>query len=344
MATLDRIAKPVPGAEATSAALVNPKVSGIRDALMADLGDTDGGPMTLPYQAISGIRSKVGEMLTGSELTTDIPRAQLKQLYGSLSDDMRGAAEGAGPDALQAFNRASTYYRAGMNRMDTLADVLERNGGAEQVFNGAMAGTKDGATRLRAVMQSLEPEQQQVVASTVFKRMGQAAPGQQNAAGDVFSPETFLSNFNRMSPEAKSALFDRVPELRDSADNLATVAENLREGSKVFRNASGTAAAENQTHTLRAALLGSILGGSGVEGAAHVSPDHMAHYLGAAAAVPAAANVAARAVTSPTVVNWAARPAAGSASQAASLMAVPPNIGDRRRILAQALAKYGAQP
>jgi hypothetical protein len=44
LAALDRIAKSVPGAEATSAALVNPKVAAIRQALLADLG-TNGSPM-----------------------------------------------------------------------------------------------------------------------------------------------------------------------------------------------------------------------------------------------------------------------------------------------------------
>jgi hypothetical protein len=277
-------------------------------------------------------------MLTGSELVTDIPRAQVKRLYGGLTADMQGAAQEAGPDAVQAFNRASNYYQAGMKRMDVLSDVLDKNGGPEQVFNGAMAGTKDGATRLRAVMQSLQPEQQQVVASTVFKRMGQATAGNQNAAGDIFSPETFLTNYNRMSPEAKSALFDRFPDLRDQADNMADVAQNLREGSRVFKNASGTAAGENQTHTLRDVLVGTLMGGggagAGAEGYHHFGTPGLA-LAGTAAAVPAVAYGAARAITSPSVVNWAQRPAIGSSAQAASLTAAPANLNakDKQQLL-----------
>lgn len=358
LATLDRVAMPNPLAPKTTAALINPKVAAIRDALHSDLGMDQTGPgpgagapgaggtvfddprlaaaaknqygyesgaaagsppnTKLPYSTLADLRSRVGSMLTGSELVTDIPRAQVKQLYGGLSDDLRGAAAAAGPDAVQAFSRANNYYRAGMARMDTLSNVLDKNGGPEQIFNGAMAGTKDGATRLRAVMQSLQPEQQQVVASTVFNRMGQATAGNQNAAGDVFSPETFLTNYNRMSPEAKSALFDRVPALRDQADNLANVAQNLREGSRVFKNASGTAGGENQTNTIHNALL-LALGAGGGEGY------HALGMKGAAlaAAVPAAAYGGARAMTSPSVVNWAANPAIGSSAQAASLTAAP---------------------
>jgi hypothetical protein len=389
LATLDRVAMPNPLAPKTTAALINPKVAAIRDALHADLGMAQAGPggtgtggtssdgpwvsrasqpgpddaavppgaarvvfddptlaaaaknqygyesgpaaggpanTKLPYSTLADLRSRVGSMLTGSELVTDIPRAQVKQLYGGLSDDLRGAAQAAGPDAVQAFSRANNYYRAGMARMDTLANVLDKNGGPEQIFNGAMSGTKDGATRLRSVMQSLQPEQQQVVASTVFQRMGQATAGNQNAAGDVFSPETFLTNYNRMSPEAKSALFDRFPDLRDQADNLADVAQNLREGSRVFRNASGTAAAENQTHTLRDVLVGTLMGGggaaAGAEGVHHFGPQGLA-LAGTALAVPATAYGTARALTNPAVVNWAANPALGSSAQAASLTAAP---------------------
>lgn len=334
--TLDAIAKPNSFAPATTAALVNPKVSAIRQALMSDLG-TQGS--TLPYSTLSELRSKVGEMLSGSDLTSDIPRAQVKRLYGGLSADLQAAAQQAGPDAAQAFSRANTYYNAGAKRMDVLADVLSRNGGPEQVFNGAMSGTKDGATRLRAVMQSLAPEQQQVVAATVFKRMGQATAGNQNAEGDVFSPETFLTNYNRMSPEAKSALFDRFPDLRDKADNLADVAENLRTGSKVFRNASGTAAAEGQTHLMHM-LVGSLLGGAGAEGAHAFGPGGVAMVAG----VPVAANLLARGMTSPTAINWAARPALGSASQAASALSVVPNQRDDRQRLVNALQASGIAP
>jgi hypothetical protein len=325
LATLDKIAKPNPLAPQTTAALINPKVAGIRQAMLSDLGE-DGS--TLPYSSLADLRSRVGSMLTGSEITTDIPRAQVKQLYGALSSDMRQAAADAGPQAVQAFNRAQSYYAAGMGRMDTLANVLDRNGGPEQVFNGALSGTKDGATTLRAVMQSLPPEQQQVVASTVFKRMGQATAANQSAAGDVFSPETFLTNYNRMSSEAKSALFDRIPGLQDQADNMADVAQNLREGSKVFKNASGTAAAEAQTHTVRDLLVGSLLGEGGHS---LLGPQGLA-----LAGAPVAANVLARGMTSPTAVNWAARPAFGSASQAASGLSIAPILDERQRQQAQA--------
>jgi hypothetical protein len=129
-------------------------------------------------------------------------------------------------------------------------------------------------------------------------------------------------------PEAKSALFDRVPGLQETASNLADVAVNLRSGSKAFRNASGTAAAETQTHTVRDLLVGSLLGEGGHQ---LLGPEGIA-----LAGAPVAANVLARSMTSPTAVNWAARPAFGSGSQAASGLSIPAQQ-DARLKLAQAL-------
>lgn len=327
LGTLNKLAQPITGAENTSAMLVNPKISSIREALLADVGDT--GSPQLPYEALKGIRSQVGEMLGGSELVSGVSRGQLKRLYGSLSSDMQQAARDAGPQAERAFNAANYYYKNGVERMDMLSDLLDKQGGPEAVFNSAMSGTRYGASKLRDVLESIGPEQQNVVAATVLKRMGTASPGQQNAAGDAFSPQTFLSNWHRMSPEAKEALFgDTNNPIRSRLENVATVAGNLRAGSKVFANPSGTAGAEEATHSVRDLLIG-MLGGHALAG-----PHGAVGVLGSAAG----AYGLSKAMTSPTMVNWAARPAIGSASQAASLSAGAANLSEQKRLLAQALA------
>ena len=327
LGTLNRLAKPIAGAEQTSGMLVNPKVTAIREALQSDVGDSES--QQLPYAALKGVRSQVGEMLGGSELVSGVSRAQLKQLYGSLSQDMQRAAQDAGPEASRVFNAANHYYKTGVARMDALSDLLDKQGGPEAVFNSAMSGTQYGASRLRDVLDSIGPAQQKVLTATVLKRMGTAAPGQQNAAGDAFSPQTFLTNWHRMSGEAKDALFgDADTPIRERVENVAAVAGNLREGSKVFANPSGTAGAEEATHSVRDLLVG-MLGGHALAG------PHGA--LGVAGGALGAYGLS-RGMTSPGVVNWAARPVIGSGAQAASLLSTPANLSDQRRQLAQALA------
>ena len=336
LGTLNTLTEPIQGAEQTSALLVNPRIRQYRDALLADLGTTEGGPMQLPYRVLSGLRSQVGEQLGGNELISGIPTAQLRRLYGSLSQDMEGAARQAGPDAVEALDAATTHYREGAGRMDMLGDLIDKPGGPEAVFNSAMNGTQHGASRLRTIMDSLPEEHQNTVTAAVLNRMGRATPGAQNAAGDVYSPQTFLTNWNKMSAEAKDVLFGPEGDLRDRVNNLADVAENLRTGSRVFSNPSGTGPAEEQIDVLKhASELGvAILGG-------HAAGISLPHAAMGAVGIPATAYLGARAMTSPTVVDWAGRPAFGSTSQVASFLAGEDTLSEKQRRLAQALQNYG---
>lgn len=96
-----------------------------------------------------------------------------------------------------------------------------------------------------------------------------------------------------MSSEAKRALFDRHgAQFRTDMDRVAQVADNLRQGSQVFRNPSGTA---------QAGALQATLGGAGVAVATG--------NLGTAAAILATlggANASARLLTHPPFVRWLA--------------------------------------
>jgi len=67
---------------------------------------------------------------------------------------------------------------------------------------------------------------------------------QQDDLGEAFNVGSFLTNWNKLSPEAKSVLFNGYsPSFRMDMDKLARVASNLRSGSQVYANPPGTAAA-----------------------------------------------------------------------------------------------------
>jgi len=331
LAALDKLTATIPGAESVSATLVNPKIAGIRDAVLNDLtkpGATGQGDV-LPYTALSRVRSQVGDMIGGNELISGIPRAQLKQLYGALSEDMKGAAQSAGPQAAAAWNKAQDHYRTNIDRMDQLSNLIDKQGGPEAIYRSALAGTNFGASRLRTILNSVGPDQRNTVAATVLDRMGKATAGAQNAEGSAYSPQTFLTNWNKMAPEAKDALFGaQGSALRNHLENTARVAESIKSGSKVFANPSGTAAAENQTEMFKHAVslaAGALLGHGGG------SPGTIAGAGAALVGVPSTAYLLSKALTSPTAVNWAGRPAIGSSAQAASLSAAPANLTEQER-------------
>ena len=312
---LAKLTTPIKGAEATSGVLANPKLQSIANAIgedtqnsqLAGLGDKplpagsvtfgpDGTPQlgaggTMPYTAIKQLRTKVGDMIADAGLISDVPKAQLKQLYGSLSEDMRNGLKNVSPEAFAANNIAERAYRAGIDHIDAVDSVIGKAGGPEKVYAAALSGTRDGATTLNSVMSALKPEQQDIVTSAVVRRMGMANPGAQNDAGNVFSTQSFLTNWNTLSPQAKQALFKNDSEIRQNLDKIAAVTSNLKEGSKVFAQNSGTAPAEAQIK----------LGLAAMTAIAHPP-----------AAVPiiaglGATNLGARLMTNADFVKWLAR-------------------------------------
>lgn len=248
----------------------------------------------LPYAAVKEIRTAVGRRMNNGQLMDDAPNAELKRLYAALSDDLTVAAEQAGPQAALAAKRANSYWRAGSDRIERLQRIVDKKGGPEKIFNALMSGTKDGATTLRTVMRSLSPEDRPWVTATVIRRMGNATPGQQSADGDAFSLNTYLTNWNRLSPEAKGALFSGQDESVVAATNhIAKVAENVKSGSAVFANPSGTQPAL----TAQSTTVGAI---------AMLATGNIGPFASIVAGV-LGANGTARIMTNPNFVNWLAK-------------------------------------
>ena len=110
-------------------------------------------------------------------------------------------------------------------------------------------------------------------AATTLRRLGKATAGKQDDVGEAFSTETCLTNWNKLHPDAKTAITAPMPEgMRGDLNQIAKVASNIRDGSKVFANPSGTAqASANQLTT--GAFAYSVLSGNwhvagGIAGAA----------------------------------------------------------------------------
>lgn len=130
--------------------------------------------------------------------------------------------------------------------------------------------------------------------------MGRATNSQQNSAGDVFSMSSFLANWNKVSPEARKALFDRHgPIFSHSMDRIAKMAERVRDGSRVFHNTSGTS---RQAALIQMAGTSVIAGQSLLRG----NVTEAIYTIGASAAAADMANGFARLMTNPRAVMWLA--------------------------------------
>jgi hypothetical protein len=251
---LNSLTTPTPGAVKTSTSLIPKKISQMKDDLQADI-ESNGSPH-LPYSAASALKTAIGNSIDwGFSPSDPVTNGALKQIHGSLKDDINDGAAAISPEAAAAVKNAKAMYAENESRRDTLNAIIDKNGGPEAVYKSATANTKDGPTKIGNVMNSIAPDHQNIVRATVLDRMGRAVP---SADGNTFSANTFLTNWKKLDPAAKDALFNgsSAPEnLRSSLDSLVNTAGTIRD-STLFKNPSGSGEAVGHSLGLAAILEG----------------------------------------------------------------------------------------
>lgn len=296
LSKLDELTAPIKGAPNVSGRFINGTIRGLRDDFRADTAGAPesvmvfpqppkagGGLMNapveqppiqvvipaqpptnkLPWEAVKKTRTLVGEQLGDGILVTGVPDRQWRSLYGSLSDDMSNAARNTSPAAEAAFSRATNYNRAAMGRMERVAPFANAQT-PERSFNmlADAANERGSLSTLQAVKKSLPEGARGQVAGTIIERLGRATNGAQNADGTAWSPETFLTNWNRMTPKAREELFSgfkNSAEVRQSVEAVAQATDMMRANSKLWANPSGTAANLAARGTVGLGVAGGLL-------------------------------------------------------------------------------------
>ncbi len=169
----------------------------------------------------------------------------------------------------------------------------------EKAWNFAWSQGNQGGTALARMRRHFTGEEWDVIQASFLHRLGQANPGAQNAAGDAFSPNTFMTNWNKLKPEAKNALFSgkRYAGLRADLDRLADVIGSMKDSLKMA-NTSNTAASMIAYNQMQSVILGT----AGYFGGSQVGDQG----LGGAAAGILAPKAAAKLLTNPAFVKWLA--------------------------------------
>lgn len=215
------------------------------DAVIAEAQDKG-----LEWSALRQYRTKIGDALEGKNgALADEDTGRLKQLYGALTEDMEAATKSAGNGAYGAWRAANDHYKRGASRIGRSLDGLVKPGpdgvptiAAERAFEAFTNMTKkDRATsdvaRMREIKQALSEDDWNTVSASIVERLGKAKPSAQNVDGDAFSPSTFLTEWGKMSPEARRIL---LPEpARIELEKLAEVAEQVK-AANAERNFSNT--------------------------------------------------------------------------------------------------------
>lgn len=262
----------------------------------------DAGEEGLSFSALRQVRTMVGKDLDTPLLigSSGAQNEAMKRVYAALTLDMSDAAKAAGPEAAKTLAVADRYTRAFMATASKTLEKINRFDADEKAFRFALQSARDGGTALTRLRRHFQPEEWDTVAATVLARMGRATPGAQDAAGDVFSVSTFLTNWNRLAPEAKQALFggNRYKDLAPQLDKLVAVSSSLKDVERLA-NTSNTARAMITFSTIQAlagGLTGSALG------------DGPESFAAGAIGFVVAPRVAAKLITNPRFVEWLVTP------------------------------------
>lgn len=193
----------------------------------------------LTYEGVKGLRTRIGEMLKNpSVLPADVSKAELKRIYGSLTDDLRAAVENAGgPVAVKTWEAANDLASQVAKRRQDLAKIIGKSGDApaEQVFNklAAMAssGSRADIGLLTKARKAMPPADWQEVASGIVANLGRDA--QKN-----WTPDRFVTAWGKLSDNGKQLLFD--PATRRALDDISTISTRIKDIGNRFGNPSGS--------------------------------------------------------------------------------------------------------
>jgi hypothetical protein len=259
----------------------------------------------LAREAAGGDFAKFGQVLRSlPKADADIIRSTVVSRAGDGPDGFtaKGFAKAWGDisDRAKSYLVPQSGMRQIMDEAATRAQDIEAKGAlsgksGEAVFDAVekMAMNRGDSRRFNAMVQSLSPDEATALRSKLIKRMGEATPGAQNAEGDAFSPARWLTRWNEFTPEAKATIFGDG-ELRSAMDDLAKVADNMKQAQK-YANTSGSAGAisVDKTNTGLAGAAVALLTGHPIVAAALASP-------------AAIQNISSRLLTSPRMVRWLA--------------------------------------
>lgn len=249
------------------------ELKGWADDLLANDG-------RIPWETVKALRGEIGAAIGKMKgPMANQGDARLKALYSSLTDDMAAGAKEHG--ALGAWHRANTFYAKGQKRIGEALDFVFKKGASdERLYDQAFAltasnGGRANIRKLNNLKKSMPPEEWASFVGTVVRRIGRSKPGAAGViegADDVsFSASTFLTNWNKMAPEARAVLFrgKGLPKTVGPAlDQLAQVADTVKEGAgkvnrsntSIVTNAVGlsVAGAANLPATIGAVLIANL--------------------------------------------------------------------------------------
>lgn len=222
---------------------------------------------TLTFQELRKYRSLIGKNLSNPNLVDDVSKAEYKQLYGALSEDLKTILKDTDKLAYTKFLKADQYYKAGLKRINEVLEPINKVDN-DKILNYLFTQSQKGATYINGLKKSLKPDEFAYVQNAIIQKLGKFKSGSgvnldDAFSSDVFSSSNFLNNWNKIDSKAKDFLFSnpKYANLRKDLDRLAFIAEKIADAGKTLENPSGTAGSLIGQLSYATAIVGGTVGG-----------------------------------------------------------------------------------
>ena len=216
--------------------LQSKEISKIRNEILEKLADDD-----LTFADLRNYRTLIGKKINSPNLLTDASYADWKQLYGSLSEDLKVMLKETNNQAYYKFMRADNYFKAGNKRFEEVLQPI-KNVNQDKVLNFLLTNSKDGSLYINGLKKSLKPDEFGYVQKSIIDKLGRIKPSSglnfdDAPVEELFNSKNFLDNWNKLDGKAKDFLFTskKYKGLRQDLDRLATIASKIAK-SKTFEN------------------------------------------------------------------------------------------------------------
>ena len=215
----------------------------------------------LDIETARKIRTQTREASTTkiSTVGDQIPQNRyISQLYNAITGSLKETTEEVGGVASKAFGKADRFTRVVATKVAPLLEKVGKYSEEEglKVYALLKRGTKEGDGEVKKIMALLDPEEQDIVRRSVLQRM---STRQIKEAGEIaseeFSPQVFITEWGKMSPQAKNALFGgKEKQFRNDIEKIVGFSKSFVDSGKEL-NTSKTSSLTGTLATLIAPIV-----------------------------------------------------------------------------------------
>jgi hypothetical protein len=181
-------------------------------------------------QGLRGLRTSFGDRLDSSNRTV---RDAASALWPTLSQDISAGLKQSGKGAAaKAYRAADIDYADRLSNLDVIDKVIGQNAdlSADRVATNLKNMAANDYDKLGKALSAIDPVHANQIRGALVSKLGEGLASR-NTPGETFSMESFATNWNKLSAEAKAATF--APATVRDLNDLALLTGSARRAGRL---------------------------------------------------------------------------------------------------------------